>query len=233
MARKLMPRRKNTKKYAKGAAKRNKTRRISTAGITSLNPFVSGFPKKILVKHRYATAVGINASTGTLVSTQISCNGLYQPNVGGHQPMYFDQLTPLYDHYCVIGSKIKVIASPDSATSITKPLVFGLYVNDDTSGYASNMQAVQEFQQGKTKVLNYNATRPVTLSARWSAKKFFSKNPLANPELQGTSSSNPTEQSFFQICAQDITQAVNATLDVWVEVEYIAIWKELKDIAQS
>jgi len=201
-------------------------------GVTKLSP-TAGFPKKILIKHRYAQAVGITASTGTLVSTRISANGMYQPIAGGHQPMYFDQMSTMYDHYCVIGSKIKVIAAADSSSSLTKPVIIGLYVNDDTTGYVTNIQAVQEFQQGKTAVLNFNATKPVSLTAKWSAKKYFSKNPLANSELQGSPSANPSEQSYFQICAQDITQAVNATIDVWVEVTYIAIWKELIDVAQS
>jgi len=220
-------RRRSQRKNLKGYYKLKK----KAAPVVRLAP-TAGFPKKLLVKHRYCQAVGIAATTGAFSTAQISCNGMFQPISGGHQPMYFDQLTTMYDHYCVIGSKIKVIFAPDSSSALTKPATIGLYVNDDTSSY-STMQAVQENQQGKSKIIHYNATKPVVLTAKWSAKKFFSKNPLANPELQGTSAANPTEQSFFNICVQDITQAVTATIDVWVEVEYIAVWKELRDIAQS
>ena len=51
--------------------------------------------------------------------------------------------------------------------------------------------------------------------------------------MQGGASSNPTEQQYFTFFgyAQDITSAVAGWLTV--EIEYIAIWNELKTVASS
>jgi len=230
--RKTNARRNYKRKYKKRVKSKKATGAM--APVTTLSRFSgAGFPDKLLVKHRYCQAIGISASTGTFASFQFSANGMFQPATSGaHQPMYFDQMTALYDHYCVIGSKIRAIASADASGSTTKPAIISLYVNDDTSTNYTSSTGVQEFGN-RTRLLAWNAIKPVILNASWSAKKRFSKNPLANDELQGTSSTNPTEQSFYTLGVQDITGAVNVTMDIWIEIQYIAIWKELKDVGQS
>ena len=228
---------KSKKRYA--IVKRNrqtKTRRGRArkgAPITMLS-LSAGFPNKILVKHKYCQNVGLTSTTGTFASTQFKCNGMFQPPAsGGHQPMYFDQMTALYDHFVVIASKCKIIVSPDSASAMTKPAVVGLYVNDDTSVQYTSTTGVQEYQKGKTKLINWNAVKPISLSEYWSAKKYFGKNPLSNDNLQGSASADPAEMSYYTICLQDVTTTQTCTVDILVEIEYIAIWKELKDISQS
>lgn len=229
--------RRRTRTQVRNRTKRThvtKRKRKHAAPITMLS-LTTGFPNKVLVKHRYCQNVGLTSTTGTFASTQFRANGMFQPpnSGGGHQPMYFDQMTAIYDHFVVIASKCKIIVTPDSSSAMTKPAVVGLYVNDDTSVQYTSTTGVQEYQKGKTKLLNFNATKPITLTEYWSAKKYFGKNPLSNDNLQGSSSADPSEMSYYTICLQDVTTAATCTVDMLVEIEYIAIWKELKDISQS
>jgi len=73
----------------------------------------------------------------------------------------------------------------------------------------------------------------VILCAAWSAKKYFGKGVLANTDLQGTATSSPNEQSFYTLYVQSLDLSTSANHWAIVEIQYIAIWKELKDVAQS
>lgn len=204
-------------------------------GALSNSTTQTGFPKKILMKHKYSYTFGMTGTTGAIASLFISTNGMYQPSNSGatEQPLYFDQMTSIYDHYCVIGSRAKFKILPDSSGSFTKPVVAGLIINDDTTLTYTQARQLADHPTGKIQYLNINMNKPAVLTQSWSAKKYFNKNPLADTDLQGTSAANPNEQSWYNLVLQDVTQAVTFTADVIVEVEYIAIWKELKDIASS
>lgn len=191
-----------------------------------------GFPKKMLVTHKYKEVLPLNTAAGVMGSYTFSCNGMYDPNITGtgHQPMYFDQLTALYNHYVVIGSKIR-IRILNATSYITK---VGFFINDDTSVTSTNVEAVGEQTQGKMYMLPGNGpSKPLTITAKWSAKKMFGKGVLANSTLQGTASSNPSEQSYYVLTIQSADGIATSSVFVDYEIEYIAMWVELKDVNQS
>lgn len=203
--------------------------------LTSPFGLVPGFPKKMVMRHKYTEYVNVTSTTGTVGFYQYCANGMYDPNLtaAGHQPLYFDQMTAIYDHYCVTGAKIKVTFSPSTQQNV--PIGVGIFVNDDTSTTATQFQSNIEQSTGSVAVLAPNQQQPVVLTKGWSAKKYFvNKDPLADTDLQGTASANPTDISVFQLVVQSIdggTATVNVTC--LVEIEYFAVWKELKDIAGS
>lgn len=192
-----------------------------------------GFPKRIVQKHKYVETVYLTSNSGTFVNYIVSCNGMYDPNLtgAGHQPMYFDQMGVLYDHYCVIGSKCKFTFCP--TTVPTGQTRAAAYVNDDGSVTASIIETVSENSLGSRIVAippGDNKSRSITL--KWSAKKYFPGSTLANVNLQGTTSANPTEASTYVIGFQsDLTSTQEMTITI--ELEYIAVWSELRDVAPS
>ena len=62
--------------------------------------------------HRYfSQAITLDPSLGgTPVGYIFSANGLYDPDITGvgHQPVGFDQMGQMFDHYTVIAAKIRV-----------------------------------------------------------------------------------------------------------------------------
>lgn len=191
-----------------------------------------GFPKKLMSTHKYREIFTLTATAGVFTTYQFSCNGMYDPNITGtgHQPMYFDQMTPLYDHYCVIGSKMKWKLIP--ATSNSAAGYVSCYIEDNASVNAANTTGIAELPTGQSKQICPLVSRPTTLTQKWSAKKYFGKNPLANTDLQGTSAGNPNEQSYFTVAIEG-TAATTVSYSIEVEIEYIAIWKELRDVPSS
>jgi len=193
---------------------------------------LAGFSRQLQMTHKYVEAIQVTAS-GTCAKYFFNCNSMYDPNATstGHQPMYFDQVAALYDHYTVIQSRIKVsicIASNQAAASI----VCGININDDATHTASSAAAIAEDSQSTVYAMASLPVQPLVMTAAWNVKKVFAGDPLANTELQGSATSSPTEISTYLLYFQNFA-GTDTTCNVLVELHYTAVWKELKDIAQS
>jgi len=192
-----------------------------------------GFPKKMQMNMKYLENTVITSTTGNFAAYNWSCNGLYDPNITGtgHQPMYFDQMTALYNHYCVIGSKITVNFLPNASN--VGLIAVGVFVNDNAGITPTTYLGCGEQTLATTKYISYNASKPVVIQKKWAAKKYFGGSVLANTELQGDASLNPTEQSYYSVYVQSLDLASTIAVSVNVKMEFIVMWKELKDLAQS
>lgn len=191
----------------------------------SLGP--QGFPKKLRVVHKYVESLTFTAGTPSDVR-QFTCNGLYDPNITGtgHQPLYFDQLSGIYNHYTVFKSTCtyKVIL-----TSV--PCLVSHYIEDDTTVSTGSQSA--EMSTSTATVHSNLAVRPTNLTRTWVAKQFFGGDIFDNDLLTGSASANPTEQMYFTFNVTAMDGVTNPSYSVLVEVLYEAVWDELKTIAQS
>lgn len=191
-----------------------------------------GFPKKMTITHKYFDSFNMTNVGGGTTNYFFSCNSLFDPNFtgAGHQPLYFDQMAAIYNHYTVIGSKIRVTIGAPTATNTNEIVV--LWINDDTS-VTPSLTALVEQSSANYTILNFANVDTHTLTKKWSAKKTFGGSVLGNDNLQGTVSSSPTEQSFFQISIFPQDLLSSQAFNVQAHIEYIAVWEELKDIAGS
>lgn len=191
------------------------------------SPFVSigmkGFPKKLKFIHKYADFATFSAGAGATSIRQFSCNGLYDPDITstGHQPSYFDNLTAIYDHYTVFRSTFRVRILPS-----TNVLQVGLYVEDDVTAVSFAQQAAEQ-GTGTLGVLAQTAVRPLVLTKTWNAKEYFGGDIFDNDNLQGTSSANPTEQSYFTLAVNSF-DSLTFSYNISYEIVYEAVWDELK-----
>lgn len=200
------------------------------------NPQGDIFPRLFKFTHKYCDqGIELTSTSGVPGKYVYSCNGMYDPNItgGGHQPYLFDQLSALYDQYCVIGSKITftLINTTDSLVGAD----IALFVSDIAAPTAATL--VQDAIEQGRKWLQLSATggnKAVgKISATWSARKAFGKSPLTDDQLRGTVSANPVEQQFYQLWYVGSDNASTITLDLVTVVEYIAIWTENKILARS
>lgn len=198
-------------------------------------PSYSGFGKQTFPKHLCNTLTYVEQQPLTLTTGFgkyiFSANGLFDPNITGtgHQPLYFDQLTALYNHYTVVRSRIQV--NVVGQTAFTSPYFISLYVDDDTTTATDALLASERVGS------SFSAATPAVapfdvLNASWDARKFFGPNPQDQAELRGTSSANPTEQSYFVIQAYDPSGS-SSTLQMFVRIHFDVIWDELTTIGPS
>lgn len=231
-----MPRR-----AAKKARRRRRPRRRRKRVLPPL-----AFPDSKLVRLKYADTITINPAVGAIAQHVFCANGLADPDVtvAGHQPRGFDQWMLVYDHYTVIGAKIRVQAVPlgDSGTSRSvnlMPGIFGVTLDDNTLLEDTTVQSVIESHQGRKyrytgPLATHTAGRGPSITKRFSAKKFFKKSAIVGADLyRGDVASNPTETANFGLWYGSIAGSDPPSMVFMVEIEYIALLTERKHLAQS
>lgn len=230
-----MPWKKKTYNKKKTYTKSKKPSMLVKSNLYSVN-LGKGFPKTLRMSHKYNDLITLTSNGGAQVNHNFSANGMYDPDVTGvgHQPMYFDQMTALYNHYTVIGSRIKYVCMSDSV--VQGGAQIALYLNDD-SGVVPTISSGSIFEQPSSKAIMMPAgsNERFTRELNFSAKKTFggrSGDFVSNSLFRGSSVSNPTDQEMFTLSIRGINLA-NVTIDVQVFIEYICIWSELKDIQGS
>lgn len=191
------------------------------------------FPMQFQNQLTYCDSTSYSVGIGNFNTQVYSCNGLYDPNITGTggQPLYFDQLTAIYDHYTVLSSYIVVECTGVGTVASNYASRVGLYIDDDTS-YVSSMDSLIQRQGAKFSVVNFAQGGKVHLTFGWNASKTFPGNPLGNTDLQGTASGNPAEQSYFVI-GMDAPDGVAVTFYLTVKVVYNVVWDEKKTIGDS
>lgn len=195
----------------------------------SIVNFGMGFPKRAKMTHKYFEIATLVATGGAFQVTNYRANGMYDPTVavGGHQPIYFDQMAAIYRHWVVLGSKITVTPVSTAPNGYT----LALYLNDDASAVTTMAAAVEQSKSKFTVVQPQDKGQILTMG--WSAKQTFGGDPESMEELQGTVAADPNEQSHFTIAMQPTDGVTGTTVQVAVQIEYIAVWSELADVESS
>lgn len=221
------------KRYKKRKYKKRKYNKRSMFAKSPSSPL----GKKFIFKTKYMdTSISINPGAGgTVASHVIGANCLYDPDITGvgHQPLGFDEMMAMYDHYTVIGSRIRCwFANTDT----TQNQLIGIYVSDSSSP-AADPRVIIENGMGKYNYLQEHEagarhTKQITLGH--SVKKFNSvSNVLDRADLQGTATSNPSEKSYFHIWAASTNATDPGAVRLCYEIEYTAILTEPKHLQLS
>lgn len=203
--------------------------------VTKLNRTIStgiGLPKKLLSTLKYNDTIRLTSTGGAINNYQFILNGLYDTDYTGtgHQPMYFDQLMGIYNHYTVLGAKMTVRFQAYDENIV--PVKIGLWQNDDTTITPTDFNSSVEQSKGQQELIGNGGEGQKILQMKWSAKQTFGP-PLANTLLRGSSAANPTENSVGVITVQSADIITTTQVIVQVELEFITMFTELKDINGS
>ncbi|AXH75667.1 MAG: putative capsid protein [Circoviridae sp.] len=199
-----------------------------------------GMPTCKMVRLKYVETISIDPSSGTVGSYYFCANDMRDPNVSGvgHQPLYFDQYMSGYDHFTVLGSKIKVTPTNPTTADIV-PVAYGVIVDDNNTFTYQRTEQIIESNQGRRYKVAGAHNAPMTkysnsITRKFSTKKFFKvKNVVGKAEYKGNTSSSPTEKAFFGVWAGSVGGTDGGNIYLTVEIEYIAMLSEPKYIAQS
>jgi len=199
----------------------------------------SPFSAVKLVKLKYADILNFSVPAAPSIGyTRIRCNSIFDPDYDNsgtnHQPMFRDELAAIYNHYQVLGAKINVKFMAND-----KAQVCGIYVDDDAAAPAANISRLMEQKKAQWRLLGSGSTtpygqRPVSLTHKWSARKFLGR-ALANQASSSAAvGSNPTEDVFFMLfCAATTDLDDPGSQQVIINVEYIVRFSEMTTVAQS
>lgn len=200
--------------------------------------FMQRYPVPVKAKRtlRYMeTGVTLNPGVGGLAADYVfSANGLYDPNVTGvgHQPIGFDQMMQMYNHYTVIGAKI---TAKFSSLDGTYEQLVGVAVVADPTAITNGIESVENGlvsfkmlqQQGGAKQM-CSLTRPLSVG------KYMGRHSiLSEDDFRGDVASNPAEQVYFHLICFPGTTVDTAGCRLDVVIDYITVFTEPKYLTQS
>lgn len=201
--------------------------------------YIQAIPKTpigntFLFKTRYVErAFTVNPGASTAASYVFRLNSLYDPNLtgAGHQPIGFDQIMPLYDHYCVIGARVKVTATNMDA-NIAQDVVLQM---KDTNVTTNQIQNVIENGNcvWKTIAPAGSGSDSKVLNLSCSPDKFFGNKVMQDEKYRGTITTDPEDGVYLHIIAQAQDGADNGVVRLCVVIEYIAVLTEPKTLIES
>lgn len=201
-----------------------------------------GFPKKMTMTHKFFHNGLLTNTTGTpssIATEQFPVNGMFKPVDGSdtHQPLYFDQMSAIYNKFTVIGSKIKITFVNNQGVN-SSGAILTAFLNDKNSTIVPVLMSTMiEQTGGKFQVMRSagNASSGINKSFdyTWSAKKRFGNGVLANNDLSGNDTTNPVITPGYVIAMQDMSKTTTETVAFTVEITYISVWSGLKDIGGS
>lgn len=204
----------------------------------SLNPL----PESRMVKLRYVEEVTLNPP-GTATTYNFSCNSLYDPNTTGigHQPLMYDMMATLYDHYIVLGAKITAHFWCELADQNYVGVV-GIKLNDDlsmmpTGGIQNAIEHGNKYTKYKyLRLLASGDKTQATVTHKYSAKKFHGvKDTRDNRNHLGAAvTGSPEEQAYFTLFYGHTDGSTDVNLvRCQVVIDYIVEFSEPRDQAQS
>jgi hypothetical protein len=176
----------------------------------------------------YAEKISINATSGVAATQVFSANGLYDPDVTGtgHQPRGFDQLMAMYDHYVVERARI-VVRTDNSGNS--RPGILAIMVRDSATASSEILDYLENNRATKG-LTGCSGSKQQTFSHSVDVGKFLGRsNVLADPELKGSASANPTEQLYFHVSIGDTDDITNLNAVFCImEIQYDVVLIEPK-----
>lgn len=201
---KWKPKKKAYKKYEKKIENSAPTKKNSTGSAYRDAIYQTPLlPSSKLINNQlyYDTGRILSGGIGALPQRLYSANGLWDPYVptGGHQPIGFDQMMLMYEHYTGIRAKLTVNfhnASPS-------PMRVGVLLAPDTTPLP-DIFTLMENGLVKTIVLDTatnRSTGQITLEcdiAKYFGKRNY-KDCMDDLTLRGDIANNPTEQAYFCI----------------------------------
>lgn len=172
----------------------------------------------------------------SIASYVFSANGLYLPDLASnHQPRGFDQMMDLYDQYTVLKSYITVSFS-GRGTIDEDTTIIGLSLEQGSTALTSSADYIESGAKWTLMPPPGLGGGIRTLKSKANTNRFLGiSKPLANSDVKGTQTSNPTEQCYWHVFLHDqsTTGASAGQITLSVKLTYIAMLHEPKTPAES
>ncbi len=139
----------------------------------------------------------------------------------------------LYDHYVVIGAKLTLYAwNPDT----TYGSIASIHIQDSNTT-TTDPENVMERRNAKMKILSSRngGIDNAIMTYQVNPNQFLGRSkPLADPDLKGNTSSNPTEGAYFVVSCFGVNNTADTGgIAARVKIEYTAVLIEPQQPTKS
>lgn len=191
------------------------------------------------INHRYLENIQLVTNLGNPAIYSFRLNSLYDPNYtgAGHQPIGFDQLTPIFNSYTVIGARANIKVWNRNASEFQG---WGAYLSEDSNALAPNgIQGMLEQGALKYVILPPGGTgsnpQVRNISFRVSMKKFLKvSNIMDAEELRGSATTNPNRVLYLHVIMwQPDGGATNIGGSFYLTLDQLSVWNRPINVPQS
>lgn len=180
--------------------------------------------------HEHVTFTG---SASLAAAYVYSANGVYDPNVTGTglQPIFFDCMMTLYNHYTVRRSRIKV--SAQNLGTVTTHVAVS--VSGSSSVTTDDSQLVANGNLVYALILPTGVAESVALLRHSAQAGQFQgiDDVMDDPNMRGDAASNPTEQLYYHVSIWNPVNATVPSILLDVEIDYDVVFHEPRKAALS
>lgn len=223
-----MPRR---RKQKRGYRKKYRRHRMEKPSVSLISPVPTVFKTTL----QYVETVTLNSgASGAANTVSYKANSLYDPYQSGvgHQPLGFDQIMTLYEHFYVVGSLItcKFLTQGDTAAVGTS--ICGI----ELSGSVTPTTTAETWiEQPRITYGVLTANDHLTLRKGFSAYSFFRQGRVEdNATLRGNASADCSELAYYHIGNASPGGSLDPSpVQVIVKISYSCLFTEPKALPQS
>lgn len=220
-----MPYRK--KRYRKRRPRRR--RRRSNQNKLVIYPSVARpWGNKFKATLRYSDLITLQDSVLSYRSQIYRANSVYDPDFTGTgaQPRYFDQLSALFQHVYVIGSKCRVRA----VNANTETQMIGCMLKRDSTVVTTGID-FREDQYSNTRVMSSNGGTPEATVSMTYKPAFLTgcqKGVLTHSELRHGASGNPQDVAYFHVNGYNLHDPLDplSSIRCVIDIDYICMFVE-------
>ncbi len=215
--------------------RRSKRRSRRNTGNTSViaNPYAGPLGRTFKTTLAYSEpTISLNATTGLMADFVFRANSVHDPSFTGtgHQPLGYDQIKLMYDHWVVIASKIIVTF----VNTATQTMACGVSVTDSVTSLVSTANTVEN---GASKYVILgpigSSSDTKTITYQINPNKFLGRShPMSDPDLKG-GSSDPVEQAFWHVWGGSVTGGDPGQIQASTYLEYTTVFIEPKQLGPS
>jgi len=188
---------------------------------------VNGFPEVLRTSLRYQDQYTLTSSSGSAAQWLFRLNSLFDPDLTGvgHQPLYFDQLSGIYQYYRIRSTRMHVTFLPltdDTELTTTGPYEVGVGANS-TSTFSSTLNTVAEQNNSKVALLPRDkSAQPVSLTLTYQPKRDLGV-AFTDDTVSASIGGSPAATYYGAIFAADLnltSGAVKAVVTLTFDAEF-------------
>jgi len=193
-----------------------------------------GFPDQLRCVLKYKENGVLFTGSTTPAAQVYRLNSLFDPNLTGtgHQPNYYDQLTAVYQQYCVTAAKMTCTIFNEGTVEVTSVLVYS-DVNVST-------QSVENLQEARWAAIANNglqnsgsSVRKLTLPTASIANIMGERNLNSDPNIYTGTGTNPTDPCYGIFKMAGVDGVTTTKVIVNFEILFDCIFKELSPVTES
>lgn len=225
------------KSRRRGGNRLYRTRRAPNSGITSLS-----LKRGLGMPDRFTTCLSFShfrrldtGASGVPVSQLYRGNSLFDPDFTGllgKQPNYYDQISAMYNHYMVWGSKITVTITNVETSGNTCNMVVVLPTRGSTPSSTVNLSSEQP--RARRRIMKDSSDRVVTIVNSARTKSILLAGPGGwNSRLVPQTNSNPLDVWFWIVQANSLNATDECVVECMINIKYYCTFYERTQVPAS